>query len=203
MGRWYYFNRKQEVDSLLKISVYRLKRYDFLLPKQTKSSLLTWKKTGSSKEKSVAVEVSTIPGMQYMDLKYTLTKQTGEKTHLSYKVPLTTTPCYFGGYRYWFICPLVKNGIPCRRRVGILYLGGTYFGCRHCYNLTYRSRNENRHFRFHTIGKIWDNDEKIVKLEDEIKRPYYRGKPTRKQRRLAKLYQKAGRYWLDYKANEI
>jgi len=50
----------------------------------------------------------------------------------------------FGGVRYWFICPLVINGRPCGRRVGKLYLppGGKYFGCRHCYNLTYRCQKE-------------------------------------------------------------
>jgi hypothetical protein len=30
----------------------------------------------------------------------------------------------------------------CRRRVQKLYLGGEYFGCRHCYELSYQSRNE-------------------------------------------------------------
>jgi hypothetical protein len=34
--------------------------------------------------------------------------------------------------------------VGCGRRVGKLYLppGGKYFGCRHCYNLTYTSSNE-------------------------------------------------------------
>ena len=63
---------------------------------------------------------------------------------VNYRVELTTTPCNFAGKRYWFICPLVVDGIPCRRRVGKLYLppGEIYFGCRKCYNLTYRSCKE-------------------------------------------------------------
>jgi hypothetical protein len=45
---------------------------------------------------------------------------------------------------FYFICPLVVNGRACRRRVAKLYLppGGEYFGCRHCYNLTYESCKE-------------------------------------------------------------
>jgi hypothetical protein len=46
--------------------------------------------------------------------------------------------------RWWFVCPLVVNGRPCNRRVGKLYLPGAsrYFGCRHCYDLTYTSCQE-------------------------------------------------------------
>ena len=65
------------------------------------------------------------------------------KAHL-YDIELATTPCRYGGLRYWFICPLVKNGYPCHRRITKLYLpsGGTYYGCRHCYDLTYESCQE-------------------------------------------------------------
>ena len=43
-------------------------------------------------------------------------------------------------YTAWFVCPLVG----CGRRVGKLYLppGGRYYGCRHCYRLTYESAQE-------------------------------------------------------------
>src|SRR5262249_35112853 len=33
-----------------------------------------------------------------------------------YEVQLTTTPCHFGGWRWWFSCPLVVRGVPCNRR---------------------------------------------------------------------------------------
>ncbi len=58
-----------------------------------------------------------------------------------YRVELTQTPCFYGGFRYWFICPLTKDGVYCGNRVGKLYLprGGRFFGCRHCYDLTYES----------------------------------------------------------------
>jgi hypothetical protein len=52
-------------------------------------------------------------------------------------IPVTTVRPHLGGKRYWFLCG-------CGRRVGRLYLptGERVFGCRHCYNLTYRSSQE-------------------------------------------------------------
>ena len=68
--------------------------------------------------------------------------QGAEKLNLDYTVELTTTPCRFGGHRWWFICPLVWNSIPCERRVERLYLGGKHLGCRRCYDLTYISAQQ-------------------------------------------------------------
>ena len=56
-------------------------------------------------------------------------------------ISITTTPCFYGGVRYWLRCPAVSKGLLCENRVGVLYLppGGTVFGCRHCHDLTYES----------------------------------------------------------------
>ena len=61
-----------------------------------------------------------------------------------YPLAITWTQPHYGGRRWWWICPLIVDGLPCRRRVGKLYLppGRRYFGCRHCYHLTYRSCQE-------------------------------------------------------------
>jgi hypothetical protein len=74
-------------------------------------------------------------------LMYTFTKS-GER--LDYPVVLQTTRPQFGGLRWWFKCPLSVGGRSCGRRVQKLFLppGGRYYGCRHCYNLTYQSRRE-------------------------------------------------------------
>lgn len=71
---------------------------------------------------------------------YTITRPNGEKQDVDYPARLTTTPLPWGGFRYWYICP----SIHCGRRVSVLYLapGGTYFVCRHCNHLSYRSRQE-------------------------------------------------------------
>lgn len=62
----------------------------------------------------------------------------GDWESLNYPVELETTRCHYGGVRYWFTCP----AIGCGRRVAILYAGGKYFACRHCYKLAYKSQRE-------------------------------------------------------------
>lgn len=71
-------------------------------------------------------------------------KPDGKKQKVFQTVPLQSTLLCSGGLRWWFTCPLTVDGTPCERRVGMLYLppGGIYFGCRHCYDLTYRSCQE-------------------------------------------------------------
>jgi len=56
-------------------------------------------------------------------------------------VDLQTSPVHFGGFRWWFTCPLICNDVPCRRRVAKLYSAprSPYFGCRKCMGLTYES----------------------------------------------------------------
>jgi hypothetical protein len=46
----------------------------------------------------------------------------GHKEDVSYAVPLSWTPCNFGGSRPWFVCPGVLEGVSCGRRVAKLYL---------------------------------------------------------------------------------
>jgi hypothetical protein len=55
--------------------------------------------------------------------------------------------CRFGGERPFFECPGVVNGTACRRAVLKLSCAGRYYLCRHCYRLTYGSRNEDQHDR--------------------------------------------------------
>lgn len=61
-----------------------------------------------------------------------------------YIIPIITTRPHLGGTRYWFRCPVVRDGKRCGRRVRKLYLppGLNVFGCRDCYHLTYRSVQE-------------------------------------------------------------
>ena len=54
-------------------------------------------------------------------------------------IQVETTFPHFGGERLWWTCGLSRRGIVCGRRVGMLYLKGRYFGCRHCHDLRYYS----------------------------------------------------------------
>lgn len=190
MGRWSYSN-KTEADDLKKIGVWFLKKHDYFCG--WRAGTITWTSGWSENKSSVGIEVSTLNNENYLRIHYTQTdNSSGEKKDFDYKIPLTTTPCRYGGKRYWFICPWYKNGIYCGRRVGVLYKDGDYFACRHCYNLTYNSRKQNASYRHHPFFSIITIDQKIEKLEEKIKTPYYRGRPTKKQRRLEQLYRQAG-----------
>jgi|ERR1019366_596219 hypothetical protein len=91
---------------------------------------------------SLRYRVETDGCERTVHLTYTLV-ETGEQ--LNYAIHMQTTTPNRGGQRWWFTCPLVVNGKPCGRRVQKLYLPlqAKYYGCRHCYQLGYDSRNQN------------------------------------------------------------
>jgi hypothetical protein len=117
---------------------------------------------------NIGFVVSIGSGAEYIRFQYTyIDRQTHTKTELDYRTRLAPTSCYFGGQRWWFLCPMSKDGVVCNRRVGILYLGdGKYFGCRHCYNLTYLSCKENHKFdnMFSSIGLHPEAGKRLLQL---------------------------------------
>lgn len=60
----------------------------------------------------------------------------GDWEPVEQRVTIDRTPCHYGGYRPWWHCP------DCGRRVAVLYGAGKYFLCRHCYGLSYITRQE-------------------------------------------------------------
>ena len=80
-------------------------------------------------------------------LNYRVRMYGGDWQPITETVGLIEANCHFGGTRTYFICPGVKNGTPCWRRVAKLYSGGKYFLCRHCYNISYYSQSEPAHER--------------------------------------------------------
>src|SRR5581483_10047790 len=130
---------KQEADDLLKLEIWWLKEHGYLTG--WKSGGITWKYGLMGNESSISIEVTTFEHNMGIRFQYSITPNGGEKKSFDYRFPLVVTRCNYGGFRYWFICGLTTNGQYCGRRVAVLYKGNDYFGCRHCYNLTYNSRN--------------------------------------------------------------
>lgn len=134
------------VEECKEVSITWLNRHDYFCG--FASGGIQWKNSLGEVTSSIGIQVSVdeeFYGEKYVRFQYTQTNRfSGKKEELDYKVELVTTPCHFGGIRYLFICPLVTDGKPCRKRVSKLYLpsGAKYFGCRHCYNLTYRCQKE-------------------------------------------------------------
>jgi len=182
MGRWSYSNR-QEAGSLKQISASFLNKQGYFV-RGWKSGNISWTRNGEQIA-IISIQASIDNYERFIKLSYTQTDNyLGERKDFDYKITLTTTPCFFGGERFWFICPLSANGVYCGRRVGTLYKGGDYFGCRHCYSLTYESKNKNRRSEHYPLFATLDGLQKIEELEKKIKVKYYRGKATRKQQRL-------------------
>jgi hypothetical protein len=176
---------KTEADGCKKIEVWWLLRDMSIHGRTYKSTTISWGENGS--RGSISVRVS-IYEEKYVQFIYTQTDNTtGEKKDFDYKVPLIETPCHLGGTRFWFQCILSKGGKYCGRRVGVLYKDGDWFGCRHCYELTYSSRNKNRNHYLHSLFRVLEIETEEEKLYKKAKRFTYKGKPTKIRQKIAKL----------------
>ncbi len=84
-------------------------------------------------------EVVLVGGTPTVELETQISReQDSGKENLTQRIQLHATRQNIGGLRWWFSCP------DCGRRVDKLYLPAEkrYFGCRHCYDLTYQSVQE-------------------------------------------------------------
>lgn len=186
---WKNFMAKQEAEWSNRFSIFWLKKHGYLPKKDGWQSYgrIVWSYNGVEKS-SIGFIVSSKneDGGEFIRLQYTHTSNwTGEKSEMDFKIPLVTTRCNYGGERYWFLCPLSKNGVYCGRRVGVLFSVGKWYGCRHCGEIAYSSQMRGGEYRGSSV-----TFPDIDKAEQEVKRYYYRGKPTRKYRRVIRLNEK-------------
>ena len=128
-GRWRY-GVKSTTDDYLTIDVRRFSRIGLLRP--SFGGGLRWTRNG---EAIASIQVQAEDDR--VILRYRYRRGDGDWKDDSYPVRIARTPCNFGGWRPWFVCP----ALGCGRRVAILYVGGI-FACRHCYQLAYPSARE-------------------------------------------------------------
>lgn len=186
MGRCYW-SKKEEADGLKKVSVYFLNKFGYF-DSEWKYGSITWSRNGEEMG-NISIQSNIDVDEQYIRFIYTQTDNySKDKTGLDYKIPLSTTPCYFGGKRYWFTCNWSVNGTYCGRRVGVLYLRGKYFACRNCYDLTYNSRNLSGIFK--AAGQVISVPE-LEELRSQVKTKYYGGKITKKFRKYLEKERKS------------
>lgn len=172
---------KDTCETNTDLSIFWLRRHGYLCG--WKSGGIKW--TNGWGENAIGFTVDTVDDFPHIRFRYTRTSWDGQKEEMDYRVELTTTPCHFGSKRYWFICPLVVNGVRCRRRVGVLYGAGSYYGCRHCHDLAYESQQVSG--RFSILGKYYDLRTKITKEEDAIRVCFWKGRPTKRYARLLRM----------------
>jgi len=133
-GRMFRWGAKATTESQHDIDIRWLKKQGLL--RSGVSSSLSWsckgKQTGSIGFKMEAGQ---------MILNYRHRPNDGEWEDVKQIISLSQTPCNFGGYRKWFLCPR------CWKRVAVLYGAGKYFYCRHCHDLAYSCQQETPPFR--------------------------------------------------------
>lgn len=130
-GSWFRWDSKTTTESQHRIDIRWLKKQGYLRPGN--AGLLSWswrdKQTGS-----IGFRMET----DRMVLNYRHRPHGGDWEDVEQAISFDRTPCNYGGFRTWFLCSR------CWRRVAVLYGAGKYFFCRHCYDLTYASQQENR-----------------------------------------------------------
>jgi len=175
-----YQKKKATVEESHDLTIFQLKKYR-MLEGGHNATVIEWVVKNTGKESSISLEVN-MTSEPYARLAYSVSDREGVVIPYDSKVDLVTTPCNLGGVRYWFACPW------CGRRVGGLYLapGERHFMCRDCNSLTYNSRNRC------VVATFGHTSRQIKKLRSEIKRWTWRGRPTRKVRRLQCLEWKMG-----------
>jgi hypothetical protein len=141
-GNRYRWDKKTTVEECRVLDVFSMARDGLFAADSQRFGTWVWyRRINGERVARIGYEVNTIERPPWLRLYYTVTPWNGEKQDYDYRIWLRTTPCTYGGRRWWFTCPLTRNGRACGRRVGKLYFppGGRYYGCRHCYDLTYES----------------------------------------------------------------
>lgn len=130
------------VESGFTLDLGRLIRQRNVRPGKHVAGILTWTRT-RTREKVAAIGYEarlTDDGPRWIRLHYSV-----NSVPMDYKIYLQTTPCNFGGVRWWWSCPLTGM------RVSKLYLppGAKKFAARDAYRLPYDSQRETRSDRTH------------------------------------------------------
>lgn len=127
-------------------------------------------------ENRPSIQVISDPEEKQITLDYKYRNHGEDWIPTRYAVRLSQSPCHFGGYRWFFLCPR------CNKRVAHLYHVGSMFTCRHCNNLTYQSRNKTRG-SVYLYSRFFDYEDKADRLyQGKRSQTHYNNQPTRRYR---------------------
>ncbi len=172
MGRTRHYDT---IDSRLQISLSWLRKRGCL--KGGSSGVITW--TSTFRKEQIGYDIYLYGDSPYMRLHYISRNYWDNGTTYDYRVRLLKTRCQFGGYRWWFICPY------CYRKAMILMDPGKgQYGCRICLQLSYFTRQRSYHGHIGPLKRMIDLQEKYHRLRESVKKLYYRGKLTKKTKKL-------------------
>jgi len=144
-GKWMdIYRRKTSVEICNEISIKLLRENGFL--DCSKTGVVEWKNAAG--ELVCSFEIESYISVDVDKTSFLMVRQGVLSTGVEQKIELIKWPCHYGGFRYYFACPAVKDGIYCGNRVTKLFLppAGKYFGCRDCHDLTYQSCQESHKY---------------------------------------------------------
>lgn len=131
--RWNYERTRRHTGGALKLDVRRLARDGSLTPGA--QSTVTW--TRGDGEPAGTIITLMDRERPRLVLVYSA-KRHGESAWTDRRIPvdLDTTPCTYGGERWWFLCP------NCVTRRAVLYSVDGVFACIGCHDLAYVSTRQ-------------------------------------------------------------
>lgn len=141
-GRHYRWDKKELTMEQKRIDIRWMKKQRYLQPGCF--GKLSWTSRGKPSG-SIGFKMEE----NKMILKYNHRSRGEDWEAVEQIIQFDKTPCNYGGYRKWFLCP------KCYKRVAILYGAGKYFLCRHCHDLTYDSCNTS------PLQRIFDRANKL------------------------------------------
>ncbi len=131
--RWGWHTAKRTTDECLALDLRTFYRRGLIGPNMVlRNGEYSWIRRDSRSTISVSMVTRADSGEAWLSYRY------NRERDMSYVVRLVTTQPYFGGCRWWWVCPR------CGSRAMILYLSpkSGQFECRCCCDLVYRSSQE-------------------------------------------------------------
>ncbi|MBN1117962.1 MAG: hypothetical protein JXA77_12190 [Bacteroidales bacterium] len=170
-------------DEVLKISITKLKEWEYLNPEQIKNGTITWSRNGNTTG-SISIRVNTLNEQPFIELDY---KYRDEPRN--YKIQLVSVPSNLGkGLIWYFLCPQTNKR--CRK----MYSIGGYFLHREAFQgCMYESQTHSKYYRSldKTLGAYFRTDRLYEQLYKKHFKQSYAGKPTKKYLRIMEQIQQA------------
>jgi hypothetical protein len=125
--------RKLTVEESYMLSIFRM-NHAGILRESSGFGHISWTHSlwGSSFRVFYRIQTESAPSLY---LEFVLNRLGDFEEHVQQEIDLAISPCFYGGHRFWFICPA------CVGRRGVLCLPPyqKHFACRFCHDLSYRS----------------------------------------------------------------
>lgn len=164
--------RRVESEGLPWISINELNKRGLLKGNSSFKMTTTW---GNYRSEELSAELF-IYGTPRLTVRYF----NALKEEIYQTIWLDKTPCYFGGYRWWFKCPT------CPRRAGKLYKRQDY-RCIECNQLTYKSRLVNPHAYLSALFQALNYEDRANELLEGMRSPFYAGYLTKRAQKIVRL----------------